>query len=175
MVHAAPARPASGRETTLGRVVHPDPLPAAYGGPGVVRIDDPLAERIQKGDNVFGWEGDDRLALYICVPKREWQLWRLEADGCYRMAMRLSADAKPVSDVIPSLILNLVTHDQRRGYDARTAADQINAAVQKAVDNAAIDRLTNETFPKIRWAAEKDGLLDHVTGAHLPDTLDEGD
>lgn len=146
------------REATLLRIEHPDPL-RAHGITPRVLIDDPVADRIQRGDPTFGWEGDQRLALYIDRHARFFELWRLESDNRYRRVAMASAELVRVGDLVPSLILFLVSHDGRRDFDALAHVDKINAAVQRDKQRQ-LDEFTDEAGDRLVHALKKDGVED---------------
>lgn len=72
-----------------------------------------MVDRLHYGDPTLGWEGDPALGLYVDADGR-WALYRLEHDN----VLRLFAKAKsPDTPLDRGLILALVKHDQRRGFD----------------------------------------------------------
>lgn len=101
------------RETTLLTVHHPE-----FIGNEWQRVDHPVVRPLTDGAPDLGWEGDDRLVVYLCKPTQQFVLWRLETDGEYRPCAALPTDAAMSPDNINRLIRRLVAHDTRRGFDA---------------------------------------------------------
>lgn len=148
--------PAPQREITLSRheIVHPaivDGRPL-WIAPEVQEMIDLL----HNGDPTLGWEGDPRLALYRSEGDR-WELWRLEHDGEMRMFCR----SKPGAKLDRGLIVQLVAHDGRRGFDLKKHVDEANAAVHRAND-ARISDMQASAADKLAWALRKD--LGHLYG-----------
>src|SRR5437660_1245652 len=112
---------AAPRELTLAptQITHPQHLEgrSVWADPEV----QDLMDRLHNGDPTLGWEGDGRLALYR-APGRRWELWRLENDGEYRLIMR----SKPGLHLDNRLIMHLVAHDSRRGFNAGEAVTVAN-------------------------------------------------
>lgn len=150
--------PATRREITLGRFHHPDPLRIVDSGRELELIVDPVADRLRDGDPIFGWEGDERLALYLDRKERTWDLWRLEHDGVYRCCRRLACDAFTAADVVPELILWLVMSDTRRGFDPVAHTFDINTKAA-AVRDAAADAFHEEAADRLAHGLRKDGVL----------------
>lgn len=146
------------REHTLGKVKHPDPLRMADSGRVLTLIDDPVADRLSGGDPLFGWEGDDRLALYIDYQGGTWDLVRLERDGIYRVARRLACQAFSSAEVVPELILWLTRNDTRRGYDPHR--DVVETAVRiDAQRTKERHELVGEAAERVHHGLRKDGAL----------------
>lgn len=143
-----------GREATLGRVSFPDPL--VRDGVGRVLIVDPVADKLAKGDPTMGWEGDERLALYINPLWALWEIWRLEHDNVMRLVMRLDASRRG-PEVVALAIAKLVQTDTRRGFDVTEAIDKANRDHEAAKDKKAAE--VNEEFAdRLGHALVKDGL-----------------
>lgn len=140
------------REHTIDDVHHPDVIH----GHRVVRLGEDLhdlADRIKNGDPVQGWEGDVRLTLArFDDPSTgpRYELWRLEADGEYRLVAKLPAYRDP-----SGIIRQLVERDARRGYDVRVAVERHNTKVQAAKDSESADRL-GAASDRLAWALKKD-------------------
>lgn len=144
------------RENTLGRVHHPDPLLVAGRAP-LTRIDDPVAARCQKGDPTFGWEGDERLQLYLDQRAREWVLVRLEHDGVYRVTLTAPAGFHSAFDVVAEMVLALVRTDVRRGFDPHAEVVASHERVDRARE-AAHRELVEETADRMASALRRDGV-----------------
>src|SRR5438552_2199634 len=121
------SRTSGPRENSFHGFRHPDPL--RVDGRELTLISDPLVDRVTKGDPILGWGGDSRLAVYLDPVGRNWLLFRLEHDGRYRVVAQRAADTVSVVDLIPQLILRLIAHDTRRGYDVAADVNAVNAAV----------------------------------------------
>ncbi len=143
---------------------HPDPLPVQWGGPGWVLIDDPMAYPIQRGDPCLGFEGDDRLALYLNVAKGRWGLWRLEGDSQYRLVTSRATIETRGPELVASLIAGLVAHDTRRGFNAHEHVVKQNTLVDEAVAKH-WDARHSDLNDKLRWGLKRDGADNYVTGA----------
>lgn len=116
-----------------------------------------LADKIQNGDPVTGWDGDPRLTLARYLDPQtgdeRWELWRLEHDGQYRLTARLPGHRDP-----SGILRELVERDARRGYDLKAAVDRHNAKVQAAADAASADR-SMAAAERLVWALKKDGAI----------------
>lgn len=138
------------RELTLrpAEILHPQNLDgrAIWLDPEV----QDLVDRLHLGDPTIGWEGDPRLAIYR-GPGRTWELWRLENDGEYRMVCK----SRPGLGLDNRLIVRLVQHDARRGFDPKKAVDANNAKVDKERNSAIHDKKL-AAADKLRWALIKD-------------------
>lgn len=146
------------RENDLGAVAHPDPLRTADTRRELTLIIDPLTERLTKGDPTLGWEGDRRLALYLDVPGRTWELWRLESDGIYRPCIRLSADTWRGPEVVAEMVVRLRATDVRRGFDPLVAVTRITDARERA-DDVALADFTAEAASRFVHGLRRDGAL----------------
>lgn len=160
------------REATLHAVQHPDPL--RLDGEELPLVDDPRLAPLRDGEPLFGWDGDTRLAMYVSRKRGSWELYRLENDGVYRLVTRRRALGTPLEGLVASLIMHLVSHDVRRGYDVKAAVDEQNAALDRAARKAMADRVDNELAPKMRWALHRDGALNHTSGATKQEMVDFG-
>lgn len=83
-----------------------------------------LIRKLHYGDPTLGWEGDPRLALYIEKDPRtaedRWVLSRYEADGEYRDILR----SRPGVTLDERLIIRLMEHDTRRGFNPVDVVEQ---------------------------------------------------
>lgn len=136
----------------------------------LLRIDDPLIERIWKGDSVLGWEGEDRLRLYACPHTQTWELLRYCPDGVLRQIHRLPYSTTPLADVPGKMILWLVQHDRQRGFDLLAHLDAEEAKAAKARDDAATEQW-GETLPRAQFEWRK---LAGVGESRLPFTIGLG-
>ncbi len=149
---------AGARELTLTRVAHPDPMPEHVAGPGVILIVDPVADPITRGDPTLGWEGDARLGLYFNVPRRAFELWRLETTGAYMRVARLPGAGSGginAPEAVARLIVHLVTHDTRRGYDVKADVDAHNRTLDRVAAKATADKLSGELVLKRAGVPER--------------------
>jgi len=149
------------RESTLALagVVPPERIGDA------VLIDpaDPLVQPLRKGDPTLGWEGDARLALYLHPPTSRWELWRLEWDNVWRRAHAIPAQSKaePAGlrgpDAVATLILWLVVHDARRGFNAGAAVIDATLAHEARRDKERAE-FAEEAANRLRHGLLKDGV-----------------
>lgn len=137
------------RETSYGKLAHPETLPDGRGLWVDPEVQD-LIRILHHGDPVLGWEGDPRLALYRTADRR-WELWRLEADGEYRPVMR----SKPDTKLDHRLILKLVEMDRNRGFDAHEHLRKLNERNQLEREARAAEAVA-AAEDKVRWAIGKD-------------------
>lgn len=146
------------REHTLGKVKHPEFLRLAPWDTDVRElVEDPVADKIAKGDPIFGWEGDDRLALYINRTLGEWQLVRLESDGQYRITTTVPGIRRGF-DVVAGLVLWLVESDVRRGFNPHLAIVEHQVKKERAKE-AATDEFEQEAAERVVHGLIKDGAL----------------
>lgn len=140
------------REATLLGIVHPEFID----GGTWQRVDHPVLAPIADGNADYGWEGDDRLVIYLHLESQTFVLWRLEGDGEYRTVAQFSGviDAENVN----RLCKRLVEIDTRRGFDPY----QDVIAAEDAKDKAKVDRLDELS------AAFSDKLLFGLARSHLP-------
>jgi hypothetical protein len=117
------------------------------GGMDMQRIDDPLADRIWKGEPLLGWGGDNRLGLYLSVTAAKWCLVRYCEDRVLRVLAVRPADGDPM-DAVGSLITFLVENDSRRGVNAAAEILAHNDRVSAAADAAMTDWLAEEGLPR---------------------------
>ena len=103
-----------------------------------------IVHKLHYGDLILGWEGDPRLALYIDEEQR-WVLERLEADGEYRPVCR----SKPGLALDERLIIRLMEHDHRRGFDAAALPEG------RPEDPEADDRM-REGLERVYWGLKRD-------------------
>lgn len=137
------------RETSYGKLAHPQTLPDGRGLWVDPEVQD-LVRILHEGDPVLGWEGDPRLALYRTADRR-WELWRLEVDGEYRPVMR----SKPDTKLDHRLILKLMEIDRNRGFDAHEAITKRNEAEQMRRLAEGAERIA-AAEERVRWAIGKD-------------------
>lgn len=158
-----PRRPISGltSDGASGPPVHPDWL--VIGRRRLRLVDDPVTRPIQDGHPTLGWDGDARMALYIDTLAGEWVLVRLEFDEVYRITTSTSFMAQHLSatDVVGQLIVWLIDHDGRRGFDPYAAMVAANTARDNALDAAFDDEMAGDILPRLRHAFRRDA------GAHF--------
>lgn len=146
------------REHTLGKVKHPEFLRLSPWDTDVRElVEDPVADKLAKGDPIFGWEGDDRLALYINRTLGEWQLVRLESDGQYRITTTVPGIRRG-HDVVAGLVLWLVESDVRRGFDPHLAV-VTHAVKRERAKESAFDDFEAEAAERLAHGLAKDGVL----------------
>lgn len=147
-------RPLAPTENTSSGTRHPETL--RIGRKVLHLVVDPLVEKITKGDPVFGWAGDDQLALYLDFQGRVWHTVRWES-GRYSFVAQTSAEFMRIGDLVPSLILFLVEHDGRRGFDVVAAQDKVNDAVL-AERQRESDEFCDEVGEQLHHALVKEGV-----------------
>jgi hypothetical protein len=141
------------RELTLVDVHHPE-----FIGNDWQRVDHPTVAPLADGAPDLGWEGDSRLAVYLCKPTQQFVLWRLENDGEYRPVAQLPSGAAITPDSVNRLIRRLVEIDQRRGFDPYL--DVITSIEKAEKDQAQAQQ------ERIVQVADK--LLFGLSRSHLP-------
>lgn len=141
------------RELTISTVYHPEHIDNDW-----QLVDHPTVLPLQQGAPDLGWEGDPRLAVYLCKPTQQFVLWRLEADNEYRPVAQLPAGAAITPDSINKLIGRLVEIDQRRGFDPYQDVLSAIAADEKAQEDAQRERIGEVA----------DKLLFGLSRSHLP-------
>ena len=141
------------RELTISTIHHPE-----FIGNDWQLVDHPTVRPIADGAGDLGWEGDARLAVYLCKPTQQFVLWRLEADNEYRPVAQLPSGQAITPDSVNRLIRRLVEIDQRRGFDPYQ--DVIKAIQRDEKDEADAQR------ERISEVADK--LLFGLSRSHLP-------
>lgn len=154
---------------TMSLLTHPAVRRDAHGRVVELWLDpavQDVVDRLRNGDPSCGWEGDERLALYMeQVPGRRepsWVLERLEDDGVYRVVTR----SRPGADLrkLPQV---LVEHDRQRGFDAYLAVEAHNAALHARKDAEAGDRMAAR-LDRVVWSINRDTHGGATDGAILP-------
>ena len=141
------------RELTIAAVHHPEHI-----GNDWQLVDHPTVRPIAGGAPELGWEGDNRLAVYLCKPTQQFVLWRFEHDGEYRPVAQLPAGASITPDSVNKLIRRLIEVDSRRGFDPYTDVIAAIERDEKAQVEAQRERISD--------AADK--LLFGLSRSHLP-------
>lgn len=118
------------REETLISVFHPQFIDDDW-----VRVDHPAVAPLSDGAPALGWEGDQRLVVYLHKPTQRPVLWRLEADGEYRPVAQLPEGGTVSTQSINALIARLVERDTRRGFDAYQHVMDAQAAQDRAQES----------------------------------------
>lgn len=119
------------RELTLIEVYHPEFIDNEW-----QRVDHPTVRPIQQGAPELGWEGDNRLVVYLHKPSQTFMLWRLEHDGEYRAVAKLPPGASITPQSVNTCIRNLVRIDSRRGFDALADVEQEMAVQEQRIITA---------------------------------------
>lgn len=135
------------REQTLhpSQIAHPQ-----YVDGNTLWIDPEVQEIITKlhyGDATLGWEGDPRLALYR-GKQGQWFLYREEESGMYPVCQ-----SRPGVHLDNRLIMRLVEHDHRRGFDPGSLLMDSAGNPLSGPDNYEAIR---EAHEKVVHAAAKD-------------------
>lgn len=109
-----------------------------------------FVDLLHNGYAPFGWEGDERLGLYL-GPENRWELWRL----CEDEEMRLIVRSKPDAKLDVRVIQMLVEHDARRGHDAAEEVIAHNEALVERRTQEAVEALM-EPMDKVMWGIRRD-------------------
>jgi hypothetical protein len=116
-----------------------------------------VVDKITYGDPVIGWEGDDRLAVFLeCRNPEIWAIYRLEDDNKWRHVVR----TEPGIPFDERVLHWLCQHDTRKNdIDLDKLVKEANEKVEAERD-AKIDEWENEEiFPRLKHAMRKDGDL----------------
>ena len=142
------------RELTLSTVYHPEFIDNGTWQ----RVDHPTVQRITDGDPTLGWEGDQRLVVYLHLEAQAFVLWRLESNGEYLPVghFGLGSDITPAG--VNETIRRLIEVDSRRGFDPY--ADVVAKQEQVAKADAAVYWDGLEAFA--------DKFLFGLAQSHLP-------
>lgn len=143
------------REIGVGFIAHPDPLRVE--GYELELIVDPLVRPLYDGDPLLGWAGDPRLALYMNRKWLRWELWRLEADGVYRMTTWHSLSEVRAPEIVPRCIMACVASDQRSRRKIHLHDDVLatNEKAHRPVRDKAADMVA-EALDRVQWGIRKD-------------------
>ena len=112
---------------------------------------------LTEGEPSLGWEGDSRLVIYLHLKNQNFVLFRLEADNDYKPIAKLPTGRPLDQAQINSLIVNLIKHDHRRGFDPY---EEIMAAQEKIrADEAQVraDQMA-QLGDKIHWGLARSYL-----------------
>lgn len=138
------------REVTLLGVVHPLEIEGGW-----IRVDHPVLKPLSKGNPEAGFEGDERLVVYLHQPSETFVLWRLESDGEYRTVAALNGTINPEN--VNRLCTRLVEIDQRRGFDAyEDVMDAMDA--EDAKRDARIAELASSFSDKLMFGLARSHL-----------------
>lgn len=139
-----------GREVTLLGVMHPLEIEGGW-----LRVDHPVLDPLANGAPDLGWEGDNRLVVYLHVPSEVFVLWRLEHDGEYRTVAALNGVINEAN--VNSLCSRLVEIDTRRGFDAYEEVMAAQDAKERDRD-ARINELALSFSDKLRFGLARSHL-----------------
>jgi hypothetical protein len=120
-------------------------------------MDSNFTDRLHFGDATVGWIGDPRLGIYHNPREDRVEVHRLCEDGEMRLIVR-SRPGQRILDI--GLLKFLADHDSqsRRQYDVVADIDKKNNAL-KADQRRQTEGKLEESFKRIAWGAEKDGLF----------------
>ena len=115
-----------------------------------------LIDKIEHGDPTLGWEGDNRLAVFLEQRSPEvWALYRLEDDGYWRHVVRTEEGVPFDERVIHWLCQN----DIRRkpaGFDLDAIVKEQNEKVRAQKDQENQEYMAEEVAPRLQHALKKD-------------------
>jgi len=137
------------------------PLQLQIGRSKLFLVDDtdPVLKPIWEGEPTLGWSGDERLRLYFCVGRAAWELVRYEADGQFRIVTRFLEDTQTrATDMVAKLIVWLIGHDSRRGFDPVAAQDAAEAKAEADDDARLGEFISEELAPQLAHGMHKDGV-----------------
>lgn len=112
-----------------------------------------LIHRLHYGDNVIGWEGDERLAVYYDEPERRWEIMRLEDDGVYRLVCR----SAPGVVFDERILWRLCEWDRNRR--TRSLVEEVlanNERLDREKQQASDTYIAEEVAPRLRHALMKE-------------------
>ena len=143
--------------------VHPADLAvrSAVGDYHLMRVDHPAADALRFGAPSMGWAGDERLQMYCDHVADRWVLCRLENDEQYRVTNVAPQGAMLCEELVNGLISQLQLWDVRMGFDPKASTDAHNDKIDEAAHKAYMDKIENDTAPRLRHA------IKHDTGAHF--------
>lgn len=141
------------REETLLRADHPE-----FIGNEWVRVDHPTCDPFQTGAPDLGWEGDERLVVYLHKEAETFVLWRLEANGEYMPISTFGIGQEITPASVNHTIRDLIRTDTRRGFNAYTTVMDAGEAVAK-----------DQARRQLDWLHDfADKLLYGLSRSHLP-------
>lgn len=108
-----------------------------------------IVRKLHEGAPELAWPGDPRLALYHNERESRWELWRLEADE----EMRLFCRSKPGAKLDDSIIIGLVEHDTRHGFDPVAYLESQTKAQQDIEDEQVA--VLSEVMQKVIFEGNK--------------------
>lgn len=147
------------RELTFAAVHHPQFID---GGEWML-VDHPTVRPLQKGAPDLGWEGDERLAVYLHQKSKTFVLWRLEAGGEYMPVSSYGVGEQITPATVNETIRGLIRTDSRRGFNPLDdVADQMAKA--EAVQQAEHRERISQTADKLLYGLSKS----HLPGVEVP-------
>ena len=115
-----------------------------------------VIDKITNGDPVLGWEGDDRLAVFLEDKELEvWALYRLEDDNQWRHVVR----TEPGIPFDERIIHWLCQHDMRRkpaDFDLDALVKEHNDKVDADKQAAQDEYIAEELAPRLQRALRLD-------------------
>jgi hypothetical protein len=137
-------------------------IPHFQPGGGMIEIDSGLIDALHNGYPPLGWEGDRNLFLAWNRQTQRMELWRHSdrGDGKAHLIMRSKPGVR-VADM--NIILFLVQHDTRRGYDPVKEYKEHNRKREADLMSAQRDKM-GEAAERLYHGFQKD-LGQHLTGS----------
>lgn len=133
-------------------LIHPETLPTGQGLWVAEEVKE-VIHLLHNGYSPLGWEGDPMLALYRTGDDR-WELWRHEEQSHDQMVLVMRS--KPGAHLnAAEIILMLVTHDHRRGYDPIQDVIDANTAIEREAERK-LDETVSDAADRVAHGLLKD-------------------
>jgi len=123
-------------------------------------IDRVILDKINNGCDLLGWEGDDRLAVFLEAETEKgpvWGLYRYEENGRTSFVVRTEPGI-PFDDRIIHWLCANDSRGAARNLDLDKVAREANDAVDAEKKQKADELIAEELAPRLRHALLKDGM-----------------
>lgn len=144
------------RELTLTGIAHPE-----FIGDEWQLVDHPTVRPIQQGEPTLGWEGDERLAMYLHKPTQSFVLWRLERNEQYEPICHSQKELTPAA--INMLIRRLIEIDGRRGANPLAVVENSIIAHERELARVRQDAVA-DFADKLEYGLSRS----HLPGVDVP-------
>ena len=157
----------------VGVSPHPDVL-TLNGEPEMVRADYSALTPLYVGQPTLGWEGDPELCVYSWPRRSVFVLMRHHPGTAndYEFVRTIDSQNELSPADVNLLILWLVQHDRRRGFDPVADVEWRDAAKEAEAEQKLAEWSREEAAPRLAWALKRD-LGQHMGGRrfdfHVPD------